>query len=98
MALLVYTLLRMLLVVAAGGVLYLAGMRGLLLVVMAVVVGAMLSYLLLKGPRERAAGTLQGLAERRPERERADADAQAEDAVLDASAEPEGQTEDGTER
>lgn len=98
MPLLVYTLLRILLVVVAGGVLYLLGLRGLLLVVLAVVVGALLSYLLLKGPRERAAGTLQTMAEREPRAARADGDALAEDAAVDASAEPEKQPEDDAER
>lgn len=96
--LLVYTLLRVLLVVVAGGLLYLLGMRGLLLVVVAVVVGALLSYVLLKGQREQAAGTLQGYAEREPRAPRPDADSLAEDADLDGSAQREHQTEDDSER
>ena len=98
MALLVYTLLRVLLVVAAGGLLYLLGLRGLLLVVMAVVVGALLSYVLLKGPRAQAAGTLQGFAEREPRAAQPNADSLAEDADLDASAEGQRDPEDDAER
>lgn len=84
MPLLVYTLLRVLLVVAAGGLLYLLGMRGALLVIAAVLVGAMLSYAVLGGPRRRAAERLQTIAERDPRPATPDADARAEDAELDA--------------
>jgi hypothetical protein len=74
-------------------------MRGLLLVVVAVVVGALLSFLLLKGPRDRAAQTLQGFAEREPAPTRPDADSLAEDEHLDAgSAEPEDQPQRDPER
>jgi hypothetical protein len=96
--LLIYTLLRVLLVVAAGAVLYLAGMRGALLVAVAVLVGALLSFVLLKGPRDRAAGTLQAFAEREPRATRPDADTLAEDADLERSAEPEQETERDAER
>lgn len=106
MPLLVYTLLRVLLVVAAGGLLYLLGLRGLLLVVVAVVLGALLSYLLLGRHRNRAVETLQTMAEREPREVSPDADARAEDAEIEAgaegaevgSAEPEKQTEDDAER
>ncbi|GAB2614235.1 DUF4229 domain-containing protein [Pseudactinotalea suaedae] len=99
MPLLIYTLLRVLLVVVAGGALYLLGMRGLLLVVVAVVVGALLSFLLLKGPRDRAAQTLQGFAEREPAPTRPDADSVAEDEDLDrGSAEPEDESQRDAER
>ncbi|TDE91701.1 DUF4229 domain-containing protein [Occultella glacieicola] len=55
MALLIYSVLRILLVVAAGAVLYLLGLRSWLLVLAAVLVGAGLSYVLLEGPRRKAA-------------------------------------------
>ncbi len=84
MPLLVYTLLRIALVIAAGGVLYLLGLRGLLLVGLAVVVGALLSYVLLPAQRRDAAGALQSIAEREPRASTPDADARAEDAELDA--------------
>lgn len=92
MPLVIYTLLRMLLVVAAGAVLYWVGMRGMLLVVVAVIVGALLSFLVLRGPRERAAGVLQGFAEREPAPVKPDADSLAEDQDVD-SAEPQDETE-----
>jgi hypothetical protein len=87
--LLVYTLLRVLLVLAAAGLLHLAGMRSWALWTTAVVVGALASYVVLG--RQRAAAARQ-LAEhdptRRPRRRR-DADAAHEDAMLDG-ARPEG--------
>lgn len=99
MPLFVYTLLRVLLVVAAGGLLYLAGLRGLLLVAVAIVVGALLSFLLLKGPRDRAAATLQKISEREPQPSKPDADALAEDSELDeASAQPEHEPQHDPER
>lgn len=91
MPLLVYTLLRLLLIVLAAGVLYLLGLRDLLLVVVAVVVGALLSYLLLSGPRRRAVQRLQQFAEAEPKQPRPDADALAEDAAIEGSAEREGE-------
>lgn len=59
MALLTYTLLRVALVVGAGALLYLLGVRNWLLVVLAVVIGAGLSYVLLHGPRHAAASDLE---------------------------------------
>lgn len=59
MALLTYTLLRIALVVAAGAVLYLLGVRSWLLVVLAVLMGAGLSYVLLDTQRRAAAGALE---------------------------------------
>lgn len=98
-SLLVYTLLRLLLVVAAGGLLYLAGLRGLLLVAVAVIVGALLSFLLLKPHRDRAVATLQGYAEREPQPSMPDADSLAEDDDLDSgSPEPEDEPEHNAER
>lgn len=83
MPVLVYSVLRILLVVAAGGGLYLAGMRGLLLVVAAVLVGAGLSYVLLDRFR-RASG--EWLASRGRGRtrweDRLASDADDEDALL----------------
>lgn len=98
MPLLVYTLLRVLLVVVAGGVLYLLGLRGLLLVVVAVVVGAMLSYLLLTGPRRRAVERLQAFAESQPKAAKPDADALAEDEAIADSPERQHKTENDAER
>ncbi|QDC25966.1 DUF4229 domain-containing protein [Georgenia yuyongxinii] len=87
MRLLVYTVLRLLLVLAAAGVLYLIGMRSWLLWVTAVVVGALLSYLVLR-PQGRAAAEV--IAELSPLREdrptfsaAAEDDAAYEDALVD---------------
>lgn len=84
MPVLVYSLLRILLIVAAGGGLYLAGMRGLLLVVVAVLVGAALSYVLLDKQRRASAEWLaaRGRGHTRIE-DRLAADADEEDALLD---------------
>ena len=84
MPVLVYSLLRIALIVLAGAGLYLAGMRGLLLVVVAVLVGAALSYVLLDKPRRASAQWLaaRGRGHTRFE-DRLAADADAEDALLD---------------
>jgi len=47
-----YTLLRLALLVGAGGVLWLVGLRGLPWAVVTVAVAAVAAYLLLTGPRE----------------------------------------------
>lgn len=87
MPVLVYSLLRILLIVAAGGGLYLAGLRGWLLVVVAVLVGAGLSYVLLDKQRRASAEWLaaRGRGHTRFE-DRLAADAGAEDALLDEDA------------
>lgn len=86
MALLTYTLLRLLFIVGAGAVLYVLGVRNWLLLALAVLIGAGLSYVLLNGPRRSAAKELERRAGGRPTRlERAvDADAEGEDAVFEA--------------
>lgn len=87
MRLLVYTLLRLLLVLAAAGVLYLLGMRSWLLWVTAVVIGALLSYLVLRPQGRAAAEVIAELSPLREERPRfsdnAAEDAAYEDALLD---------------
>jgi hypothetical protein len=86
----VYSVLRLLLFGAALGVLWLAGLRGWLLVLLAAVLALMLSYLTLRGPREAASRFLAERAEHRARtgerfsREIED-DAAAEDAALDAA-------------
>lgn len=83
-----YSLYRVALIVVAAVVLYVVGMRGWLLGVVAVVVALCASYLLLNGPRTRAGAYL---AERREHRkalaaanavERSE-DEQEEDAQVD---------------
>ncbi|WP_336721510.1 DUF4229 domain-containing protein [Cellulosimicrobium cellulans] len=92
MPVVVYSVLRLLLFAAALGVLWFAGLRGWLLVLVAAVVALMLSYLTLRKPREAASRYLAARAEHRARtgerfsREIED-DAAAEDAALDAAAE-----------
>ena len=96
MPVLVYSLLRLLLVVVAGGGLYLAGMRGLLLVVAAVLIGAGLSYVLLDRFR-RASGewlASRGRGKTRWE-DRLASDADDEDALLGADEPGIGEPADG---
>ncbi|HIZ36950.1 MAG TPA: DUF4229 domain-containing protein [Candidatus Ruania gallistercoris] len=84
MPVLVYSLLRILLIVAAGAGLYLAGMRGVLLVVAAVLVGAGLSYVLLDRFRRASAHWLSTRGRGRTRWEnRLSSDADDEDALLD---------------
>jgi UPF0716 family protein affecting phage T7 exclusion len=56
---LAYTSARILLFVAATGLLYLAGARGILLLALAVLVSALASYILLSKQRDAMAGALQ---------------------------------------
>lgn len=89
MPVLVYSVLRILLIIIAGAALYLAGTRGLLLVVGAVLIGAALSYLILDRYRRASAQWLQSRGKGHTKVEdRFEADAEAEDAMLD---EQEGQ-------
>ncbi len=77
-----YTALRLLLLVAVAGVLVLLGVRGPLLVVLAVLISAALSYVLLSGPRNAVVRHLEQRAAAR--RAAADPDAAAEDAEDEA--------------
>ncbi|GAA4287183.1 DUF4229 domain-containing protein [Georgenia daeguensis] len=90
MRLLVYTMLRLGLVVAAAGVLYLLGLRSWILWIAAVVVGALLSFVLFGRQREDAASVLAQYDPLREERPtfspKAQEDAAYEDAVVDAHA------------
>ena len=83
----IYSLLRLALFGAAFGLLYVVGLRGLLLPLVAVVVAFALSYLTLRGPRDAATRWIAGRAERRAAERAAapkvDADAVHEDARLD---------------
>ncbi|VTR78170.1 hypothetical protein CHMI_02946 [Cellulomonas hominis] len=84
-----YSLLRLALFAVCLVGLVLAGTGWLLGVVLAAVLAALLSYLLLKGPRDRAALWLAARAERRGDRprlsRRAAQDAAEEDAAVDAA-------------
>ena len=59
-----YTLARLGILAVAFGALYVAGARGVLLVVLAFLVSMLLSYWLLAGMRERLASGIQSRAER----------------------------------
>lgn len=89
MPLLIYSLLRVAMFVAAGGLLWLAGLRGWLLVLAAIVVAALVSFLALPRQANAAAGVVAGTVERRQGRiDRATgADGDVEDALLDADGE-----------
>ena len=73
----VYTAARFGVLLAAFGVLYVAGARGLLLIIVAFAVSAVISYFLLAGMRNRFTAHVQARAERI--NERMDAAARAED-------------------
>lgn len=87
MPLLTYTLLRLAMFGAALGLLYVAGLRGWLLPIVAVVVALAVSYLTLSKPRDAATRWMAGRAERRAAERAAspktDVDAAHEDAQLD---------------
>ncbi len=92
MRLLVYTVLRLLIVLAAAGLLYWVGMRSWVLWITALVVGALVSFLVLGKQRDAA---VQVLAERDPARRprprfspTVEADAAYEDAIVDAGTSP----------
>lgn len=102
----IYSVLRVLLFAVAAVVLYLVGMRGWLLVLVAAVVALAVSYLALQKPREAAA---VWLAERSARRARTgerfsrsvEDDAALEDAAVDAAVDADAQptgTTDSTER
>lgn len=86
MPVVVYSLLRFALFVVCTVVLVLVGTGWLLGVIIGAVVAALLSYLLLSGPRERSAHWLQARAQVRGQRpklpRRAQEDAEAEDAEV----------------
>lgn len=84
----IYTLLRLLLFVAATGLLWWVGMRSWLAPVLGVLVAWMLSYVLLGRWRARAARYMQARGEARtaaPRATRADEDAAVEDAADEAA-------------
>jgi Protein of unknown function (DUF4229) len=74
-----YSTLRLALFLLALLGLYLAGARGLLLLVLAALVSLALSFVLLRGPRAEMAETVAERTRRRLERSRTDPDAAAED-------------------
>ena len=79
---LVYTIARIGLFFLAAGALHVAGARGLMLVVMAFLVSALLSLILLSGPRDGFSRKVAGYFDRI--NRRIDEAARAEDDELDA--------------
>jgi hypothetical protein len=69
---LVYTLARFAIFMATGGVLLLAGARGMLLLALAVLISGIVSYVLLSNQRDAMSGeVVQGLQEQRRRFQRA---------------------------
>lgn len=97
MPILVYSVLRLGLFGICAGLLVWAGMGSWLAVVMAAFLAWGLSYVLLAGPRDRAALQLAARAERRAAGHRfsvkAEEDAAIEDAAVDAAEDLEGEAE-----
>ena len=76
-ATLVYTGVRFLLFAVAAGLIYLAGVRGLLLIGLALVVSGIASYVLLSRMRDKMASSISGRID--SVRSRLDEGARAED-------------------
>lgn len=91
---LLYTLLRLLLLVTVGGLAYAAGMRGLLLIVVAFVVSGLIAVFVLRGPRSDFSGSITGFFSRLNARIDAAARAEDDDEPLPATADkPAGSAE-----
>lgn len=87
MAFLRYTLYRILFVLGAAGLLYLAGMRSFLMWAVAIVIGALLSYVLLDRPRRQAVAEIAAhdpLKKKRRE-PKPDAASAEEDSLIDST-------------
>ena len=84
-----YSALRLLILLASLGLLWLVGMRGWWWLLMSVIIAAPISYLVLRPQRDAAVGTLAARAERAKEAAAAPpapgSDEDAEDALLDAA-------------
>lgn len=93
MPVLIYSLLRLALFAVCTIALAFAGMGWLFAVILGTVLAGLLSYLLLAGPRDRAALWMQARSERRGDRpklsKRAAEDAAVEDAAVDEAQRPE---------
>lgn len=87
MRLFLYSMLRLVLVAAFVGLGYVLGLRGWLLYVLAVILAAAASYILLSGPRNAAVDQLASEVEKRRARRSVDLDAEVEDAADDAARE-----------
>ena len=96
--LVVYSVLRVALLLACFGLAWLAGLRSWLAVLVAALAAWALSYVLLSGPRDAAARQLAEAAERRREaRGRAVLSGRArEDAAMEDAADEAARRQDGT--
>lgn len=81
-----YAALRLSLLVVVGALLYLAGMRGALLAGAAIVIAALLAYILFPSERNQAAKKLEAIAHREEKPREPDSDMEAEDAMVDEDA------------
>lgn len=83
---LVYSALRLLLLVAVGGLAYAVGMRGLLLLIVAFLGSGVLSFFVLRGPRTQFGTDVRGVFQRI--NDRIDAAARAEDIEVVTASQP----------
>lgn len=78
-----YGALRISLLVVVGALLYLAGMRGVLLAGMAIIISALISYIFFPTQRDMAARRLEDFRHREEKPRTPDEDMEVEDAVVD---------------
>ncbi|SRR5690625_44669 len=91
-----YAALRISLLVVVGALLFLAGMRGVLLAGSSIIIAALLSYIFFPSQRNQAAKRLEQIAHREEKPRERDEDMAAEDAAVedaDASSEEPGEQE-----
>src|SRR5690625_386004 len=82
-----YAALRLSLVVVVGLLLYLAGMRGVLLLASAIVIAAMIAYIFFPKQPYEAAKRLEQFRDKEEEPRSLDEDMRAEDAALEQNPE-----------
>lgn len=78
-----YAALRISLLVVVAALLYLAGLRGILLAGSAVIIAALLAYIFFPGQRYRAAKKLEEIRHREDKPRVRDVDMEAEDAAVE---------------
>lgn len=78
-----YAALRLSLLVVVGGLLYVAGMRGVLLAGTSIIVAALVAYIFFPGERDKAAGRLQSFRDKEEKPRIPDEDMEIEDAAVD---------------
>ena len=91
-----YAALRISLLVVVGALLFLAGMRGVLLAGSSIIIAALLAYIFFPTQRNQAAQRLEQIAHREEKPRERDEDMAAEDAVVedaDAGSEESGEQE-----